>query len=227
MKLLSSLSLSDGPYDIAVLSNQEVVVTRDNESLVLLDISSRHMSINSTTALSYGVRGVSRYGEKLVVTSDSYRPEPPSVKLIDKTGIVYWSVSTNVKGKSLFNNPGYVTSDIERSTVTATDWGNNTLTVLNGDTGAVIKRRSVKDKCPRGVTTGPSGNIYVCYDVTREVAELTGDLAKERTLLSQQKGLCVGPWIAYDKSCGQLLTSYEFGYDFGSRRNGVDVWELS
>ena len=245
MKLLSSLSLSDPPSDIAVLSDQEAVVTTVNRSLVLLDVSSCHMSINNTTSLSYiawgisklldisgskmsindttkvsyDVDSISQYGEKLAVTSHS--PEPASVKLIDKTGRIYWSVSTDDQGQSLFNNPKYVTSDIERNTVTVTDCGNNTLTVLNGDTGDVIKRRSVKEGSPEGVTTGPSGNIYVCYYNTREVAELTGDLAEERILLSQQDGLGGGPRvIAYDKSCGQLMTSYWFS-------NSVDIWELS
>ena len=218
MKLLSSLSLSD-PCRIAVISDKEAVVTTINWSLVLLGISGSKMSINDTTRVPCEVGGISKYGEKLVVTSCSLITS--SVKLIDKTGRVYWSVYTDGQGQSLFNNPWFVTSDIERNTVTVTDMHNHTLTVLNGDTGDVIKRRSVKDKSPAGVTTGPSGNIYVCYYYTREVAELTGDLAEERILLSQQDGLGDGPWaIAYDKRCGQLITSY--GYD-----NSVDVWKLS
>ena len=222
MQLLSSLSLSDRPRGIAVLSDKEAVVTTDIWSLKLLDISGSKMSINDTTRVPYDVKGISKYGEKLAVTS--YSPEPSSVKLIDKTGRVYWSMSTDDQGQSLFSQPRFVTSDIERNTVTVTDPGNNTLTVLKGDTGAVIKRRSVKYKHPRGVTTGPSGNIYVCYDGTCEVAELTGDLSEEKILLSQQDGLGVGPRdIAYDKSCGQLITSY-INY---SDDNSVDVFDLS
>ena len=220
MKLLSSLSLSDHPRDIAVISDQEAVVTTDNESLVLLGISGSKMSINDTTRVPYGVWGISKYGEKLVVTSCSLITS--SVKLIDKTGRVYWSVSSDDQGQSLFSDPQFVTSDIERSTVTVTDYGNNTLTVLNGDTGDVTKKRSVKDKDPRGVTTGPSGNIYVCYFEAREVAELTGDLAEERILLSKQDGLGREPRaIAYDKTSGQLITSYY------RKSKSVDVWELS
>ena len=235
MKLLSSLSLSDPPSDIAVTSDKEAVVTTYNKSLVLLNISGYKMSlkllgmsggkmsINDTTRVPYHVECISQYGEKLAVTSHS--PEPSSVKLIDKTGRVYWSMPTDDQGQPLFRFPQYVTSDIDRNTVTVTDWGNNTLTVLNGDTGDVIKRRSVKDKCPWGVTTGPSGNIYICYRDTSEVAVLTGDLSEERILLSQQDGLDDTPLaIAYDKSCGQLITSYGW---FGSDDNSVDVWKLS
>ena len=83
----------------------------------------------------------------------------------------------------------------------------------------------MKDKGPRGVTTGPSGNIYVCYCGTREVAELTGDLVKERILLSQQDGLGDRPnAITYDKISGHLITSY---YWFGCNSNSVDIWDLS
>ena len=223
MQLLSSLPLSDYPRGIAVISDKEAVVTTANESLVLLGISGSKMSINDTTRVPYDVEGISKYGEKLVVTS--YSPEPASVKLIDKTGRVYWSMSTDDQGQSLFNNPWFVTSDIERNTVTVTDFGNDTLTVVNGDTGDVIKRRSVKYKGLQGVTNGPSGNIYVCYYDTREVAALTGDLAKERILLSQQDGLGDRPLvIAYDKTSGQLITSYDC---LSSIENYVDVWELS
>ena len=223
MKLLSSLSLSGRPRGTAVLSDQEAVVTTDCKELVLLDTSGRQMSINTITSLSYDVGGISQYGEKFVVTSFSTRPV--SVKLIDKTGIVYWSVPTDDQGQSLFSEPSFVISDIERNIITVTDFRNDTLTVLNGDTGDVIKRRSVKDKRPRGVTTGPSGNIYVCYNNTREVAELTGDLAEERILLSQQDGLGARPTaIAYDKSRGQLVTSL---FWFFSDGNSFDVWELS
>ena len=223
MKLLSSLPLS-APCRIAVISDKEAVVTTGNKSLVLPGISGSKMSINDTTSVPYDVDGISKYGEKLIVTSISYL-KPASVKLIDKTGRVYWSVSTDDQGQSLFEYPWCVISDIERTTVTVTDCNNNTLTVLNGDTGGVIKRRSVKYKSPHGVTTGPSGNIYVCYFDTREVAELTGDLSEERILLSQQDGLGDRPWsIAYDKSFGQLITSYGW---CSSDRNSVDVFDLS
>ena len=223
MKLLSSLLLSDPPRGIAVISDKEAVVLTTNESLVLLGISGCKMSINDTTRVPFDVYGISKYREKLVVTSDD--PRPASVKLIDKTGRVYWSVSSDDQGQSLFSFPQYVTSDIDRNTVTVTDCGNDTLTVLNGDTGYVIKRRSLKDKMPQGVTTGPSGNIYVCYRDTREVAELTGDLSEERILLSQQDGLGDGPLaIAYDKIFGQLITSYG---SYSSDKNSVGVFDLS
>ena len=133
-------------------------------------------------------------------------------------------MSSDGQGQSLFRNPWYVASDIERNTVTVTDYGNDTLTVLNAATGSVLKRRRVDNKGPYGVTTGPSGIIFVCYDDRHQVAELTGDLTEERTFLTVQDGLDEKPYtIAYDKSCGQLITSNSY---YGSEGNSVDVWEL-
>ena len=228
IKLLSSLSLKDRPCGIAVLGDQEAVVATDNKSLVLLNISDRHMSIKKTiTDLSYQVQGISQYGEKLVtlVKAKPSEKKTPSVKLIDKTGTVYWSVPTDDQEQSLFRCPQYVTSYVETDTVTISDYWNNTLTVLNGDTGDVIKTRHLKHKYPSGVTTGPSGNIYVCYNQTREVAVLTGHLTEERTLLTAQDGLGFLPWaITYDKSCGQLIISYS---PSSSECQSIDAWKLS
>ena len=255
MKLLSSLSLSDRPWSIAVLNDQEAVVTTDKKkSLVLVNISGRHMSINTNITVSYDVFQISKYGEKLAVTCPIIDVPPASVKLIDKTGRVYWSVpsddqisfsgdmfvTSDIERNTVtetdhwsvpsddqisFSGDIFVTSDIERNTVTVTDHWNFTLTVVNGDTGDIIKIRNVEDKWPKGVTTGPSGNIYVCYYETREVAVLTGDLAEERILLSQQDGLGHYPLaISYDKSCGQLITSYDFD---SVDANSVDVFDLS
>ena len=63
---MSSLPLPN-PWDIVVLSDIEAVVTR-NKSLVMLCILGGRMSITSTTALCYGERVISKYGDKLVVT---------------------------------------------------------------------------------------------------------------------------------------------------------------
>ena len=225
MESLSSLSLPCNTYDIAVLSDQEAaVVTTDSKSPVLLGISGSHMSINTAKSMDFGfgVMGISQYGEKLAVTSN--RSKPPCVKMIDNTGTVYWSVSIDDQGQSLFSYPQYVTSNAERGIVTISDYWNNTLTVLNGGTGVVMERQSVKDKDPCGVTTGPSGDIYIIYPGTHEVAVLTEDLSEERILLSVQDGLGESPLaIAYDKGCEQLITSYSV---YSRECNSIDTWTL-
>ena len=210
MKYSCSVSVPGQPWDIAVITDKEAIVTTDNNSLVTLDISGSQLSIKTTTQLSYDVFGISKYNDKLVVTSGD--SNPASVKLIDQTGRVYWSVSSDQQGQPLFVLPWYVSSHGGgiSSTVIVTDWSNSTLTLLNGDTGEVITRRQLKGWLfPSGVTTDTTGNVYVYYWRTDEIAVLSGDLSEEKILLSRQDGLrCPPQTIVYDEEAHQLIISY-------------------
>ena len=226
MTYLSSVSVPGKPWDIAVITDKEAVVTTNNKSLVTLDISGSQLSIKTTTQLPYSVRDISRYNDKLVVTSPN--SNPASVKQIDQTGRVYWSVSSDQQRQPLFSWPWYVSSTGggRSSTVIVTDRSNHTLTLLNGDTGEVITRRQLKERQgPVGVTTDTTGNVYVCYCMTGEIAVLSGDLSEEKILLSRQDGLCHLPLaIVYDEEAHQLNISYYGGF---LGYNNVDGFQLS
>ena len=177
------------------------------------------MSIKGTVSLPFAVVGIAPYKDKLLVTSYT---SPRGVKLIDLSGRVYWSTDTGQQGQRLFICPDYVTcyDDGGSAAVIVSDQSNNTLTVLNADTGEIINSREVKGKSPKGVTTDTFGNFYVCYYNTDEVAVLSRDLSQERIMLSINDGLSRGPQaINYNAVDHQLLVSY------GS--NTVDCFRMS
>ncbi|MEW8544063.1 MAG: hypothetical protein AB2693_11060 [Candidatus Thiodiazotropha sp.] len=220
MKFLSSVSVPDLPWDIAVVSDTEAIVTTTSLSLVSLDISCSQLRIKTKIEVPYDIGGITKYKNKFVVCSDH---PTSSVKLIDLTGKVYWSVSSDQQGQPLFSCPLYLTSHDEgrSSTVFVTDRGNSTLTLLNGETGGVITRRQWQYNEPRGVTTDTAGNIYVCHWLTPEISVLSGDLSEEKILLSTKNGLSGGPLtIVHDDKTQQLLISYH-GKDI------VDSFKLS
>ena len=238
MKSLCSLSLSTKPWDIAVTGDREAVVSCNNETkLLILDISDRKMSIKGTVKLPFTVWAIAPYQvpglapyqvddlyeDKLLVTAPlPTAPYSPSVALIDLTGRVYWSATTDQQGQQLFYSPYFLTcyDDGGSAAVIVSDDGNDTLTVLNADTGDVITRRQVKGKSPNGVTTDTTGNIYVCYRQTDEVAVLTKDLSQEKVLLSKRDGLSSLPrGIVYDAVDHQLFVS-------NVSRNTVDCFKL-
>ena len=224
MKSLCSLSLTTRPWDIAVTGDREAVVNCDGAKVLILDIYDRKMSIKGTVELPFTVRGLAPYQDKLLVTT-VWPTSSASVKLIDQTGTVYWSTHTDQQGRRLFSWPWYVTcyDDGVSAAVIVSDNGNNTLTVLNADTGDVITRRQVEGKRPRRVTTDIAGNIYVCYYRTDEVAVLTYDLSQENVLLSKRDGLSRGPQaIVYNAVDHQLLVSH----DSDDSRNTVDCFKL-
>ena len=226
MKLLCSLSVSTTPRHIAVTGDREAVVSCcDEQRLLILDISDRKMNIKGTVELPFIVFDIAPYQDKLLVTAWSTPTSHRSVKLIDQTGRVYWSTHTDQQGQRLFSCPGYVTcyDDGGSAAVIVSDYGNHTLTVLNADTCDVITRRQVKGKRPGGVTTDTTGNIYVCYYRTDEVAVLTKDLSIENVLLSKRDGLSSRPQvIVYDAVDHQLLVSNTSG----DSSNTVDCFKL-
>ena len=228
MKSLCSLSVSTSPWDIAVTGDREAVVSCYNETkLLVLDISDRKMSIKGTVELPFEVYGIVPYQDKLLVTTPlpTSSSSSLSVILIDQTGRVYWSTDTDQQGRPLFSFPWYVTcyDDGGSAAVIVSDRYNDTLTVLNADTGDVITRRQVEGKRPRGVTTDTTGNIYVCYYQTDEVAVLTKDLSQEKVLLSKRDGLRGSPQaIVYNAVDHQLLVSNVSG----DSRNTVGCFKL-
>ena len=210
MKSLCFLSLSTSPWNIAVTGDREAVVSCYLETkLLILDICDRKMSIKGTVELPFRVVGLAPYQDKLLVTA-LFPPSPPSAKLIDQRGRVYWSTHTHQQGWRMFSCPYSVTcyDDGGSASVIVSGGGNETLTMLNADTGDVITRRQVKGKGLYGVTTDTTGNIYVCYRDTDEVAVLSKDLSQGNVLLSKRDGLSGRPQaIVYDAVDHQLLVS--------------------
>ena len=219
MTFLSSVSVPGRVWDIAVVNDTEALATVYC-SIVLLGISSSQLHIKSVSPVTYDLLGISKYNDKFIVTCSEFNPG--AVKLIDRTGKVYWSISEDPEKQPLFNNPLNVgiLSNGRSSTVIVTDLGSQMLTLLNGDTGQIINRRQVQGRDPRGVTIDSDNNVYVCYTCTHEVAVLSEDLSGERILLSMENGLNRLPQgIVYDETANQLIISY-------SCYNSVDIFKL-
>ena len=236
MLFINSLRLLYQPWDIAVLSDQEIVVSMSGKQLAFIDISADQISITNTLRLQFDIYGVALYKDKLVVTSmTSGNLKIPSVKLIDKTGEVQWTVTLSQRGKQLFVWPMYVGVLNHNMTayVIVTDSGNSTLTLLRADTGAFIKRSWLDmSKEPQCIATD-SQNILMTYIGTNEIVAMSKDLNQSRVLLTRRRTIgmfgkatseyCLDGkvWaIGYDKTTKQLIVSYE-------NRNILDVYVLT
>ena len=209
MIFLSSVSVHDKAWDIAVISENEAVITTVNKSLlVVLDISDNQLKIKDKIKYTYNVRSIINYENKLFISSS--KPHP-SAKLIDLDEKVYWSAYSDQEGHPLFDCPWYLARHDKGHppTVIVSDFCKSMLTFLGGENGKVITRRYVQKKGPKGVTTDAAGNIYVCYGGASEVALLSKDLSEEKILLSKDDGLNPNPQaIVYDDKSHQLLISY-------------------
>ena len=202
----SSVSVP-GAWDIDVINENEAAVGGES-CLTILNVTNDQLSVKKTTELADDIYGVSRCRDKLVVTFPN--TDPACVKLIDQSGKEYWSLSSGQNESALFVSQWYATAlDETSSKLIVTDRHNNTLTIIDGDTGDIITRHQAERKGPFGVTTDTAGHVYVCYWDSREVAVLSKDLKEETILLSKKNGLGEKPQaIVYDSAHDQLVISY-------------------
>ena len=216
--LLSSVRLSAGCNDVTVTEDDIAVVSTDDEKLHFLDITDPPTSsVQRSVSLGYVVWGITTtHKDKLVVTVDT---TPRSVRMIDINGKEVWSVSKGPDNQQLFDAPWYiVTSKInDTETVIVSDWGKETLTLLNANNGSLLKSDDMKGKRPRGITVDNDGNIFVACYKTREICVWSNDFTKSRTLISGKDLEMVPDCIAYSRSTDTLYIGHYGNCDYIER----------
>lgn len=84
----------------------------------------------------------------------------------------------------------------------------NTLTILDGNDGKLIRIINLHRKGPQGLTTDDDGNIYVCYSRTREISVWSPDLTQSSILLSGSDLQKCPQNILYNSVIDELIVSY-------------------
>ena len=206
--LLSSVPLSAECLDVTVTEDDIAVVSTGDKTLHFLNISNPpSSSVQRSVTLGYTVGGITTYKDRLVVTACT---TPRSVRMIDRNGKEVWSVSKGPDNQQLFDTPLYiVTSKInDTETVIVSDWGKETLTLLNANNGSLLKIVDMKGKCPRGITVDNNGNMFVACGRTREICVWSNDFTKSRTIISRKDLERESNYIAYSRSTDTLYISY-------------------
>ena len=144
-EILSKLAFDNGrgPYDVAVVSNDEVVFTRVNEADInILDIEDNNITIRDKIELKncIDIRDIAVLGEKFVVVVYTENFEI-SVQLVDRDSIIYWSRSRDDNGTKLFNGLVRAFCYFEKSkfNVLVGAAMSNMLVKLDGETGKMLK----------------------------------------------------------------------------------------
>ena len=208
MRFLSSMSVSDHPWDITMVNDKEAVVTVGN-SLVFLEVADRQLRIKHTIDVSFDGWGITSSKDKLIVTDRT------TIHALDLGGRELWSV-----GQSLFIDAQYVCSNSDGRWVAVTDCFNNTITVLDTSNGAVItSRRLEKVDVLYGVSVDTDDNIFVCAGPN--IVVLSGDLQDDHLICNLGIGVQKGKAIAYDGNKRQLIVSYRWD------RAEVSCYQLS
>ena len=203
MRFLSSVTVPGVPCDITMVNVREAVVTGER-SLVCLEVTYRQLRIKHTITSQISGYGITYSKDKLIVTDHT------TIHALDLRGTELWSV-----GQSLFDNALYVCSNSDGRWVVVTDYGKNTVTLLDVNNGAVITRRQLENRVGSlGVSVDTADNIYVCAGPN--IVVLSGDLKNEHVLYNMG-----GQAIAYDDKKHQLIIAH------GSYQDSVSCLQLS
>ena len=101
--------------------------------------------------------------------------------MINMEGRILWS--TESLPQQLFSHALFLTvrSGSGPDTVLVSDWGKQTITVLEADTGKLVKVCDVGGRRPRGLTVDDNGNVFVCYHWPGEIRVWSRNM-EERSL---------------------------------------------
>ena len=193
-QFLSSFSPSGLPLDVSVvdLSTAAVSVTNNREIVILGLGRGDQLSHRDTISLQRYVWGIQSYNNNLIITCDTSGVFPPrSVEMINMKGQVLWSTASHPN--PLFDGARFLTvrSGSGPDSVIISDYRKQTITVLEADSGNLVKVCNVRGRWPLGLTLDDNGNTYVCYP-SGDVSVWSGNMDVE-TSLSLQGGLVSKP----------------------------------
>ena len=195
MRFLSSVQVSG--FDITMLNDMVAVVT-SGRSLVFLEVANEKLRIKETINLSFAGCGITHSKDNLICT------DLQQLHVIDRQGS-----EQLLGGQSSFRGSTYICSSSDGRWIAATDLGQNTITVLDANNGAVITSRQLEKTTfwsNLGVAVDTSDNIFVCE--YKEIIVMSGDLKKERVLFNMGDNELQA--IAYDGSKHQLVISQRY-----------------
>ena len=101
MKLLSTLYLMYQPVDVAFYGSKDALVTTTYNHILLIDISDDTLSVKHVVKTAYSVHGIAVCEGNIFVTCPA-SVESPSVKRIEITGNVIWSLSHDKTGPTFY-----------------------------------------------------------------------------------------------------------------------------
>ena len=210
-ELLSSLKLSERPLDVAVVDRSTAAVCMDNRQIVVILAlgPGGQLSERKNIRLDREASGITVYNKNLILAC--YK----SVIMINMEGRILWS--TGSRSQQLFSEAWFLTvrSGSGPDTVLVSDWVKHTITVLEADTGKLVKVCHVRGRTPRGLTVDDNGNVFVCYPVPYpgEIRVWSRNM-EERSLTIHGKLEFTPDAIVYCRKRQQLIvTNYSFAGD--------------
>ena len=180
-ELISSLRLSGIPCGVTVVDEYTAAVSMFYSQIVILDLGpGGQLSVRRTISLDRDAQGITCYKNNLIIACDD------SVRMINMEGELQWSTDSLDEQLFLMAINLTVGSGFGPATVVVSDFVKHTITVLDADSGKLIKVCDVEGMMPMGMTGDNCGTVYVLYSRTQDIGVWSGEMVERyRTTLGQ------------------------------------------
>ena len=180
-KCLSAQALHALPWDIAVINNEQAVVTiPDKKQLQFLGIVNRKICLKHEKILDQNCWGVSSDAESIYVTC--WSREASEIIIMN-----HWGSSQRRLAIGTFHTPWFVDRFADRLYVS--DWGTYNVHCLTDHTAHSSSYRNSYLVGPLGVTHDPEGNVYVCGRDSNTVHQISRDGELRQIILREKDGV--------------------------------------
>ena len=199
-ELISSLRLSGIPWDVTIVDECTAAVSMWFSQIVILDLGpGGQLSVRRTISLDRDTWGITCYKNNLIIACAH------SVRMINMEGELQWS--TDFHDEQLFVEALYLTvrSGFGPATVLVSDWQKDTITVLDADSGKLIKVCDVEGRMmPYEITVDNYGTVYVVYHLSQEIGVWSGEMVERYRTTPGQLG-CAPCTICYSTRRQELI----------------------
>ncbi|KAL4222348.1 hypothetical protein ACF0H5_018386 [Mactra antiquata] len=184
-KCISAHSLHSLPWDIAVINNEQAVVTiPDRKQLSVLNVGHR-ISVKKSINLDHHCWGVAYSGHQNCLLVTCWSRDKTEVLILDTNGIELRHIKA-IQGQSL-HTPWFIDSFCEAMVIS--DWGTYMLTSTNMTGNSSFNYRKTELVGPLGLTFDPEGTFYVCGRDSNNIHQISEDGSESRILLSESDGI--------------------------------------
>ena len=201
----SQLSLTSEPGDITLLPGDQAAVTLPGEKKIQFISTKGRLSCLGSISVSGHCYGIGLVGYNLVVSYST----PSKVEIMEYTGRVIKTITTDNSGYNLFSYPRSITVGREKSgeMIYVSDSGTNTITKLSVK-GKILGTYKHKNWCHIfGLTCVGEGQVLVCNGIGNTVDVVSDDGKDIVTLLDSTHGIEKPRALCYCPSQATLYVS--------------------
>ncbi|XP_045175653.2 uncharacterized protein LOC123536503 [Mercenaria mercenaria] len=174
--VIEEKKLDSGPYDIAVLPQNQIAVTMPERKEFLIMTTASKLSISRSIQVKKYCRGITYHQRHLYVLCQ----ESNSVLIIDIQGKVNNKISLT---NEIFASPNYILLSEDARHIYISNCSSSSVVsvTLQGDISAVYKHQDLGR--PMGMVMLDDGSLLVCCYHNNTIHHISGDWKKGQTVL--------------------------------------------